>query len=320
MIENTNASKEPSNGEYVDYKKFIGAANIKVKAINPTNDWLREKGWQIPEGADEPKYQFQKERDGKTVKYFRVRFVVEIQNLDDKPLVFLDFLCSPDVRLNKDGDKAQIIDWFVRTAWATKDDIKNKRVPQYTNGSANISMPYKMCHQGEETLLVFLHRLLNVTAMSEFNRATQKYEPTKNPGRISFDDWAKIAEGNNKEIAEMLSERPDNTVMVILGVQTTPDNKTYQTFLNYGDIQHAPYFSSASRVNANTGEYDVARRRIDAYNEQFPNNSVMFSAAPVKEWTVTPTDVKEASSDLPADDNDLPADDNWSTGPDGLPF
>jgi hypothetical protein len=190
---------------------------------------------------------------------------------------------------------------YAQTAWATKADIQGKKVPQYTNGPARINLPYKMCHRGEDTLTIFLHRLLNVTALTEWNKATNSYEPTKNPGRICFDNWSQIAEGNTREIAEMISTRPDNAVMVILGVQTTPDNKTYQTFLSYGDIQHAPYLGNGSRPDYQTGEYTVARRRIDAYNDSFPNNSCTFSAATVKEWTVTPTEVKDNSGNEPFD-------------------
>ena len=81
MIENVNASKNPSTAEFVDIRKYVGVASVNVLAINPNNDKLRKYGWAIPEGAAEPNYVIIKEEDNKKIKNARVRFLVQIQEV-----------------------------------------------------------------------------------------------------------------------------------------------------------------------------------------------------------------------------------------------
>jgi hypothetical protein len=302
MIENANASKQPSNGEFIDIKKYIGVASLNVVAINPNNEKLRMYGWNIPEGADEPVYIKTFEKDGKQQQMTRIRFLVQIQDLEDKPVTYLDFICKPEFSQNNPEPnsgklkKWKIIDSYGRTAWATKEEIEGHKIPQYTNGPANISTPYKICHPGEEELISFLYKYLNITPLQIFDRTKQTWVTTTNPGRLTIDDWKSICDGNTKELAYYVSQFPQNCVKVVLGVQTTDDNKTYQTFLNTG------YIGNGSRPNMGTGEYDAARKLIDKYYSTRDQSQYSFSAAPVREWTVTASKVEDNSLEPQPDD------------------
>ena len=294
MIENANASKVPSSGEYVDIPKYIGVASINVLAINPNNDKLRKYGWTVPEGAEEPNYVIEKMGDdGKITKNARVRFLVQIQELEDKPVVALDFWVRPEISANKDNTKFKIIDAFGRTAWATKDEIKNKEVPLYSSGMrANIATPYRLCHSGEEELVGFMLKYLNVTPLQIFDRAKQSWTATKNPGKLTIDNWDALCTGNIRELAEYCALQPDNRVKVVLGVRSTDDNKSYQTFLNTG------YLGNGSVPDRGTGEYASARRLIDKFFENRSDSPYSFSAEPVKEWKMTATEVKDNYDDV----------------------
>ena len=283
MVTGNNVSKTASTEEYVDIKKYIGVASVSILAINPNNEKLRKFGWSVPEGADEPKY-VTTTSDGK--KSARVRFLVQIQDLDEKPVVALDFWIRPDIMFNKDATKARVIDSFVRTAWGTKDEIKAHRIPQYSNGPANINSDYKPCHVGEEELASFIYKFLNVTPFQTWSRTMDKYVPTKNPGHLTIDRWSDLCNGNITELAEFVSLQPDNKVKVILGVRTTDDNKTYQTFLP------TCFIGNGAPVDRNTGEYISARKAIDRY-EAGRDNPYSFSALPVREWGVSATVVKD---------------------------
>ena len=290
MIENYNARKEPSNGEFIDIKKYIGVASVKVLSINPNNDTLRKYGWPIKEDAPEPEYVKPKTAEnGSVYRLARIRFLVQIQDLEDKPVIYMDFMCRPEVLLNKEGNKCKIIDQYGRSAWATKEEVKGGKIPQYRKGPANISFPYKMCHRGEEEIVTFLFKLLNITPLEVFDSTKGGYVRSANPGRLSIDNWNLICDGNIKELAEYVSKRPDNCVKVVFGVQTTADNKTYQAFLNTG------YIGNGARPDSMTGEYTSARRLIDKYVASHENSNYSFSAMPVREWTVTPTDVEDQS-------------------------
>lgn len=292
MIENANASKTASTGEFIDVHKYIGVASINILAVNPNNATLKQYGWTISDTADEPVYVSTVERDGKPVKSARVRFLAQIQDLPEKPVVALDFWVSPDIMVNKDGTKCKIIDSFGRTAWGTKEEVTSQRIPQYSSGAANISTPYKPCHRGEEEIVQFIFKYMNITPLQVFDRKKNDWVQSKNPGRLTIDNWGAICNGNTHEIAEYLSLRPQNCVKVVLGVRSTDDNKTYQTFLNTG------FIGNGASPDRTTGEYATARKLIDKYFENRDGSAYSFTASPVKEWQETATEVKEQASGL----------------------
>ena len=295
MIIGNNASKNASTSEFVDINKYEGVASISVLALNPNNAKLRSYGWQIPEGADEPKYQTV---DAEGRKSARLRMLVQIHDLDEKPVIALDFWMRPDVMFNKDQTKCRVIDAFARTAWGTKAEVQGHEIPMCSNGRANISSDYKPCHVGEEEIVLFLMKYLNVTPLSIFDRVKQNWVATKNPGRVTIDNWRKLCEGDVSEIAAALAMQPENRVKVILGVRTTDDNKSYQTFLA------TTYIGNGAIPDRNTGEYASARKAIDKFVENHPNTQVQFSAAPVHKWGVTATEVKDnAAEDLSSFDS-----------------
>lgn len=312
MIENANVSKNAPTGEFVEVKKYIGVASVNVVAVNPSNAILRKYGWDIAEDADEPKYVVDKtDINGNTVRSARVRFLVQIKDMPSNPIVSMDFWIRPEVMINRDKTKCKIIDAYTRTAWATKDELKRKAIPVYSGGQqANISTDYSPCHGGEEELAYFLYRYLNISPLRIYNKATNSFTENTNPGKFTIDNWRALCDGDVSEIVGYLSKFPDNCLKVILGVRTTEDNRTYQTFLN------TQYIGNGALPDKNTGEYPAARRAIDKFNTDRENNPYVFEALPVREWTTEATEVKEQTStmfpeegtyvDESADDNDLP--------------
>lgn len=289
MIENFNATKNSSSENYVETKKYIGVASINVLSVNPSNNTLRMYGWQIPEDAEEPKY-VTTNNEGK--KSARVRFLVQIQDLSDKPVIALDFWIRPDIQFNKDQTKCVVIDSYGRTAYATKADVQSHSIPQYSNGPAQIASDYKPAHVGEEALIAFIMKYLNVTPLKTFIKASNTWVDSKNPGRLTIDRWNDICNGNVNEVKEYLKLQPENRVKVILGIRTTDDNKSFQTFLS------STFISNRARVDITTGEYSSARKAIDRWAEYHSGSS--FSATPVKEWSQSATEVVDnSSSDMP---------------------
>lgn len=298
MIGNTNASKQPT--EFVDVPKYVGVASVKIVAVNPNNDKLRVLGWNIPEGAEEPKYVVEKAQDDGTLrKSARVRFMAQIQDFDDKPIVALDFWISPGAFFNRDSSKCQIIDSYGRTAWATKEELKNGTIPQYSSGPANIATPYKPAHRGEERLVKFLMKYLCCTPFEVKDRNTGKFIRSANPGQLTIDNWQALCNGNASEIVQYLASQPDNRVKVILGISQTDDNKSYQAFVD--DL----FIANGSRPE--NGVYPAAERAIDALYADGYHDGYQYSAHPVKPFIVTPTDVKPASNDFEVSDSKVNA-------------
>lgn len=303
MIENVNASKNPASGNFEDIRKYIGVASINVLAVNPNNEKLRKYGWTVPDDAPEPEYVYVKEENGNQVKSGRVRLLAQIQDFEDKPVISLDFWVRPEMMINKDRTKCKVIDAYGRTAWGTKEETKNQRVPQYTNSQANISTPYKPCHPGEEELVSFLFKYLNITPLQIFDRKLNTWIQTKTPGRLTIDDWNKICDGDAKELGSYLALQPENRVKVILGVRNTDDNKTYQTFLN------TTYIGNGALPDRNSGEYTAARKAIDKFFENRTDSPYTFSAEPVKEWKETATEVADNATTMFDSEGNYVADD-----------
>ena len=285
MITNANATKAPSEGAIIDVKKYIGVGSINVLAINPSNAKLRQYGWNIPESQEEPKY-VTTDSEGK--QSTRIRFLVQVQDLKEKPIIAMDFWVRPEGTLNSDGSKCKIIDPYGRTAWATKAEFQAHKVPEYDNGPASISSDYRLCHIGEEELVNFMMRYLNVTPLQIFKDGN--WVKTNNPGTCTY-DWKPICDGNVSELWNDVCQFPDNKVKVAFGIRTTDENKSYQTFLN------TKYFGNGSRPGAD-GEYSNARNAIEKFKQNRPNAPVTFSAEPIHEWSVTATEVKEVE-DMP---------------------
>lgn len=292
MISNTSKSKNAPTGELADIRKYIGVASVSVLALNPNNAKLRSYGWQIPEDAEEPKYVTV---DSQGRKSARLRMLVQIHDLDEKPVIALDFWIRPDVYLNQEGNKCQIIDSYGRTAWATKAEVQAHKIPQYENGPAKISSDYKLAHPGEAEIVAFLMKYLNVTPLQIYDRVKQCWVPTKDPGRVTIDNWKALCEGNIGEIAAAIALQPENRVKVILGIRNTEDNKSYQTFLS------SAFIGNGAMPGRDTGEYSAARKAIDKaedyakdHNKSYPYS---FSSLPVKEWSVSATEVKEETSE-----------------------
>ena len=147
-------------------------------------------------------------------------------------------------------------------------------------------------------------KYLNVTPLNIFDRLKKDWVPTKNPGHVTIDNWKKLCEGDVSEIASALALQPDNRVKVVLGIRTTDDNKSYQTFLS------TCFIGNGAVPDRNTGEYVAARKAIDKWIESHTNTSIDFTATPVKEWTVSATEVKEEETstpeDMPSFEDDLP--------------
>lgn len=294
MITNANESASTSQS---DIKRYIGVATVNVVAVNPNNETLKKYGWNIAEGAEEPSYGTSKNSDG-TERAARVRLLVSIKELPGNPVIPLDFSVRPEIRANADKTKFQIIDAYGRTAWATEEEIKNRKVPVYSNGSvAQISTPYRLCHAGEETLIKFLSKYLNVTPFDIFDKAKGQYVPSKNPGKVSIDDWDALCKGDAKELKGYFAMKPDNVVKVILGVRTSDDNRTYQTFFRDG------FLSNGNYVSIVTGVYDNAKKLLDKYYERrgdsgdrFDAKAVHFAEAPKP---TADTDIKDNSDAVP---------------------
>lgn len=304
MIENTNSSKSAfvTNSNSA---RYIGVASLHIVAVNPNNETLKKYGWIVPEEAEEQKYVVEDvDENGKISRRARLRFLAQITDYPDKPVIALDFTCRPEMQIGKNSGKCKIIDVYGRTAWATKEEAKARQIPQYTTGPANISTPYKPCHPGEEEVITMLFKYLNISPFRKYDSETKEWVDNPDKGKLAIDDWNNLCNGNVDEILAFLKTQPFNSFKVILGIRSDAENnRTYQTFLN------TDYLPNYAKPDDNTGEYTRARKLIDMFYKTFPNSPARFNATPVQKWEEKATEVKDNSSNLPDDELSDPTDD-----------
>lgn len=283
MITGTNKSTEAT--EFVS-KKYIGVASINVLAVNPNNAVLKKFGWKIADDADESKYVTEKVVDGRTVTSSKVRFLVQITDHEDNPVIPLDFFVGKDYACNKDKTKYQIIDDYGRSAWATQETIKAKEIPTSKNGEPlSIATPYHLARRGEAELIAFLCAYMNLTPFARYDFDTKTYIPNSNPGKIAIDNWDALCKGNAKEIASYIAMLPDQKCKICLGVRIV-NNAEYQTFL---PGKYLPNHRSANRLSGTYKDFDY---QID-YQKERSGDAVQFSNTKVRTWTIEASTVTD---------------------------
>lgn len=322
MITNFNDTAVASGSDFIDIKKFIGVGTIKIISVNPSNAILKQYGWNIPDGSDEPSY-VSTDKDGK--KNARIRFLVQVQELEEKPIIAMDFWIRPEFRTSTSSGelRVQVIDNYGRTAYVTKAQYDKHEIPLTQNGNpVKISPKYRMAHSGEADLIQFLMTFLNVTPFEIFDNAAQRFVPSKNPGELTIDNWDKLCNGDVKEIKDYIKLKPENQMKVDFGVRTTTENKSYQAFLT------SDFFSNNIYLDPKTNKYKKVQNAIDRYMSWRNSSDITlsFEATPIHEYTVSATDVKDNSekdapaSIFPDSGVNFSSPEYFTEHPDDLPF
>lgn len=276
--------KESVEGSFKMYK---GMAAFNIVAVNPTKAELEAlTGREI---ENDPEY-VGKTDEGKE----QVRVVFYAKTAPDaklnngiEMLIPISFMLTKDYRVGQTSGKYQIIDKFGRTAWATKEEVQSKAIPQYTSGPANISADYRLAWQGEEFLIDFLIQWLNIPGPAVYKDKVWVMKENTDDSEVSL-DMAALFKGDVKELKELVTLASAYTVKGAVGIRTV-DNEN-------GTRQYQAVFTRKFAKNAVT-DYS----RIDAAITEFQN----AGGAPNTEFSTQPLheNVVEATS-FTAPDND----------------
>lgn len=280
--------KANQSTEAIEIKRYVGVAPVKVLAVNPNKATL-EKFFNTTL-ENEPVYIG--EKDG--VKFARVDFLVQTDA--DKcgvdMITRLSFFVRNEKRYNRDQTKIQVIDEYGRTAWATAEDYKEKRIPIYANGnSANISNNYRACLNGEEYLTNFVRNYLNIPNAMKYVNNTWVMIDNPSDAECRFDHIEDWFNGKFTDISDINTLMPGNKVKVLFGVRSAENGNQYQDF-------YSRMFLSNGSSN-----YDKLRKDVTTTisNGAYPNTE--FEVCPIKEYTVEATPVNDSNSDIPETDS-----------------
>jgi hypothetical protein len=210
-VQSNNSEVEVSGGVTL----YTGIAPVKVIAVNPTLDELKDLGINA---KTDPNYSVSINNE----EYNKITFWLECANPNFK--VKFEILMQANHRESKTG-KFMWINNVGQTTWS-------EDVPAY-DWWKNADKTRK-AFVGEDTLIDFTKAWANVA----------------NGGEVSFDTIDAIAKGDVKEIKQLVAALKDNSLRVLIGVK---DEKYQQVYgKHFGRIKP---MRDADFVKALNGDY-----------------------------------------------------------------
>lgn len=272
-------------------KRYVGVAPVFVLGVNPNKEELEKLYNTQLENTPEYLSEVEVGEDKHKVPNVRIDFIVKTDAEKCGGIEFttkVTFFIRKEPRINKAGSKVQVIDKYGRTAWVTKEQYKNKEIPVYSSGPANIDKDYRACFHGEEELTNFIKAYLNIPNVMKY--VNEKWIMVDNPddceARLEHvEDYFK---GDFSELREIIALQPTNKVKVLFGVRTTDDNKQYQAV--YTQMFLKNNITDYSRLDKDLQD----RKAAGAYS------TTEFIVEGLQEYNVEATDLSNSSSsDMP---------------------
>jgi hypothetical protein len=276
--------KVAQSTEAVEIKRYVGVAPVKVLAVNPDKATLEKYFNTTLE--NEPTYT----GDNDGIKYARVDFLVQTdaEKCGVDMITRLSFYIRDEKRYNRDKTKIQVIDEYGRTAWATADEFKEKRIPIYSNGSAaNISNNYRACLNGEEYLTNFVRTYLNIPNVMRYVNNTWIMIENPSDAECRFDNIKDWFDGKFTDIKDINTLMPENKVKVLFGVKNAENGNQYQDFYNRMFLSNG------------TSRYERLQKEVTTslQNGSYPNTE--FEVCAIKEYVVNATPIVDNNNATP---------------------
>lgn len=269
------SGKESTEGNVV--KKYIGVAPVFVLAVNPNKKEL--EGIYNTSLENDPEYLSKVSINGEDVDSARIDFIVktDTDKCGVEMTTKIPFFLRKEYRFNKDKTKVQVIDKYGRTAWVTVEQAKNKEIPMYSNGPANLDKDYRPCFVGEEDLTNFIKNYLNIPNVMRYVNNSWVLVDNPEECEARLDSIASYFKNDFSELKTIISLQPKNKIKVMFGVRTTEDNKQYQSVYTQMTLKNS--VSDYSKLDKDLQE----RKANGAYA------TTEFDTCNIKEYVVEPT-------------------------------
>lgn len=213
-------------------KLYCGVGSFFVVGVNPTKA-EQEKIFNTTLDK-EPEYCGVEEVEGKKINTVRITFLVKSDPEKNDGIEMVTnhtFFLRNEPKKGSNSGKIQVVDAYGNFAWATEEDIKNKAIPQYSNGPANIDSHYRMAWSGEEELTQFLVKYLNIPSSLKWENGVCKgFVDNLQDCECRLDNIKDYFNGNFSELKTILSFQPNNKVKLAVGVKTTEKGSFQATF------------------------------------------------------------------------------------------
>lgn len=255
------------------FVKYIGVSPVNVVALNPTKDELEKLlGRTLTKDIE----YFGKDTNG--ANQIRLDFWVKADpnwgRQLDVPLQKISFFISESVMINKDKTKVQVIDKYGNTGWVTKEQFTAKVIP---DTSKRLTTPYRECYSGEERLIEFIKKWLNIPENSIYKNGSWEFLKDMSKCEAEFKNIKALIKGDIKDLQTLVKKFGAYKVKVCFGVKTTDENKKYQTIYTGLFLKHS------------AGNYDRFDAVIKADKERGALANIEYSSEQLKVYEIEPT-------------------------------
>ena len=294
-------AKGRESAEPTEIKRYIGLANCKIVAINPTKAVIDQLYGHSSE--KEPNYLGESDINGVKIPQARIDIYYKLgtdkngnalyKDSEGKPLENIfrkSFFMTKVIMSNRDNTKLKVVDKYGNTAWVTNEEAANHIIPTYSNGPANISKDYRPLYRGEEALMNIVKTFLRIPTIRvnnevpmEYNWNSKEWVKAAQPenGEVRFDAPEKFFNGDFKEIQEVPSYQPKNQVKVLIGVRTV-DGKMYQDIFD-------------EVVSSTSNNYANLEKNLNEAKANGRYADTEFRICELQEYNVTPTSFNNAA-------------------------
>ena len=276
------------------FKRYVGLANTRILAINPTKAELEKiYGREI---TNDPQY-IATTDDGKIA---RVTFIVETVPEDNNNISVINrlvFTLHNTPAYSADKTTVQIIDDYGNSTRANAETIKNKgELP------SNLKIDratYRVAAKGEADLTAFLKTFLGVPNIMEYKEGTWSVGANGADGLFKLENVKDYFNGDFSEIKQAIAVQPNNKIKLLYGVRST-DNKTYQEICAHQDFMF-PHW-----INFGTKTLEKAASNLLSCKTRGMFANIDYKICPLQEWSLTPTNLDEPVQTETADEEDEP--------------
>lgn len=275
----------------VVFPKYIGVGMFNVISVNPTKAEA-----EVIYGRDIENEIVYTSKDEKTdVAQVRLDFIVKTipeKNDGIELLSKISFFLKNEPRLNRDGDKIEVINKYGETTWVTIEQAQAGLNEVPANVSGWFEGPYRPVCVGESDLTSFLKIYMSIPGKS-YKKKSGEIVYLENPAdaEARLDNIMTYFSGNVREIQQLVKLQPNNKVQLAIGVKTTDDNKQYQDCFTKmpmrSNLKDFSKLDAAIKDAKDNGAYSHTEFSIKPLAEysveatSFTNTPVAPKAAPV---------------------------------------
>lgn len=298
-------SKGSVSTESTERKLYKGVGSFFVLGVNPTKA-EQEKLFNTTIEKD-PEYLGEAENDGKKVKTVRISFVVKSDgnkhvDANGNPIELITnhtFFLRNEPRKGSNSGKYQIVDAYGNFAWADEETIKNKAIPQYANGPANIHEGYRLAYTGEQELTEFLVKYMGIpNSVKWVDNKPSGWVDNLSDCEARLEHIADYFKGDFSELKSIIAMQPNNKVKIAVGIKTSNDGKQYQA--TYTRMCLSNTISNYTKLDA-----DIKSSTSSSSNPvDYTGDNNKTTITNLSEYVVTATSFNTNSAPMPTTPED----------------